>query len=122
MTRQQLAERVIEVARVIAAAADDLADETRDRDEIWEMPAAMAITAGDLRRMRELIAAYDAAATKGKTMTRQKLAERVIEAARVVQSARYHEHDTLAGLFMALDALDVALESYDHDAAPEEKP
>lgn len=38
-----------------AKAADDLADETKNRSEIWELPAAMNITAGDLRRAREIV-------------------------------------------------------------------
>lgn len=33
-------------------AADDLDDRTRDDSNIWELPAAMSITAGDLRRLR----------------------------------------------------------------------
>ena len=43
-----------------ALAAADLEDETRDSSEIWELPAAMSITAGDLRRAASALARIDA--------------------------------------------------------------
>lgn len=64
-TRLDLLERVAEAARKIASAADNLFDETDDRDEIWESPAAMAITAGDLRELKTRIAVFDAAPDDG---------------------------------------------------------
>lgn len=54
--------RIIEIARVFGAAADDLSDETCDADGIWELPWATNITVGDLRAIRRAIAAFDAAA------------------------------------------------------------
>lgn len=59
MTRTEALEAVAKAARPFAIAADDLNDETQDRSEIWEMPAAMSITAGDLRRVKAWLAALD---------------------------------------------------------------
>lgn len=47
---QQRVEEMRELLRPFADAADDLDDKHRDGSEIWEAPAAMSITAGDLRR------------------------------------------------------------------------
>lgn len=54
---------IIEKARValgpFAAAVDNLEADTRDTSEIWESPAAMSITAGDLRRAADALKAMD---------------------------------------------------------------
>lgn len=61
MTELEALRAVAEAARPLVEAANVLYDETNDRDEIWEMPAAMAITAGNLRQIRDALAALDAA-------------------------------------------------------------
>lgn len=54
-------EKVVEAARPLANAAADLLASTSDRSEIWELPAAMSITAGDLRRLESEIVSLDTA-------------------------------------------------------------
>lgn len=46
---------VRDALRPFADAAADLDDETHDRSEIWELPCAMSITAGDLRAAAALV-------------------------------------------------------------------
>lgn len=55
MNKQEL----VDALRPFANAADDLDDETKDESEIWEMPAAMSITAGALRKARDVVSEYD---------------------------------------------------------------
>lgn len=48
-------DKLYKILEPFAAAANDLDDQTENRSEIWELPAAMGITAGDLRKVRELM-------------------------------------------------------------------
>lgn len=49
------AQRMEVALRPFAEAADDLDDDAKDRHEIWENPAAMSITCGDIRRARAIL-------------------------------------------------------------------
>ena len=50
------APELVEALEVFAEAADDLDDDHRDHQDIWEAAAAMSITAGHLRTARAVLA------------------------------------------------------------------
>jgi hypothetical protein len=49
----------LEALKPFALAAEDLDERTHDWSEVWEMPAAMGITAGDLRNAARVYASAD---------------------------------------------------------------
>lgn len=58
--------QILAILQPFALAADDLDERTLDRSDIWEMSCAMNISAGDLRRAKEV---YDALKTGGAALS-----------------------------------------------------
>jgi hypothetical protein len=52
-------DRLRDALRPFAEAADDLDEDHIDKWEIWESPAAMSLTAGDLRKARAALGERD---------------------------------------------------------------
>lgn len=63
--KRALAEAV-EVMRPLASAADDICEQSRDDQHIWEAPCAMNITRGHLRAARAFVAQHGSDSREGK--------------------------------------------------------
>jgi len=77
-----LVERLRNALVPFGEAVESLHDEARDTDSIWESPAAMSLTVGDLRRAADALAAVP---SPGKAVEALKKARPIVE-----EAARWH--------------------------------